>query len=97
MYVLTFRRFPNHRVLSYEDGLENLNGKDHLGELGADWRMSLVLKCILNSVGGCERDLSGSGEGPVLGTWKHGTEPSRSKQDGEFHDYLSDYLPSRRP
>jgi hypothetical protein len=39
-------------------------------------------------VGRCELDSSGSGEGPVTGSYEQGNEPSVSIKGGEFLDEL---------
>jgi hypothetical protein len=36
-------------------------------------------------------DMSGSGQGPVVGPYEHGNEPSGSITGGEFLDHLSDF------
>jgi hypothetical protein len=37
-------------------------------------------------VGRCGLDSSGSGQGPVVGSWEHDNEPSGSIKGGEFFD-----------
>jgi hypothetical protein len=39
----------------------------------------------------CGLDSSGSGEGPVTGSFQHGDETSVSLEGWEFRDELSDY------
>jgi hypothetical protein len=42
-------------------------------------------------VGRCGLDSSGSGQGPVAGSFEHGNEPLVSTKGREFLDLLSDY------
>jgi hypothetical protein len=39
---------------------------------------------------GCELDSSGSGQGPVVGSCEHDSEPSGSVKGGEFLNWVSD-------
>jgi hypothetical protein len=39
----------------------------------------------------CGLDSSASGQGPVIGSCKHGKEPSGSIKGGKFIDQLNDY------
>jgi hypothetical protein len=69
-----------------ECGQKNLNGREHLEDVGVDGR---ILEWILGKYGGmCVLDSSGSGYGPVVGCCEHGNEPSGSIRGGggEFLD-----------
>jgi len=59
---------------------DNLKGRDHSEDLGVDERISG------EGVGGCGLDSSGSGQGPMAGSWEHGNELLGSTEDGEFLD-----------
>jgi hypothetical protein len=55
---------------------ENLNGRDHLKDLGT-YRI-IILKWILrNRVRSCRLDSCGSEQGMMVGSCEHGNEPSR--------------------
>jgi len=47
----------------------------------------MILKCV----SGCELDSSASGQGPAMGSWKHGKEPSGSIQGEGLVDELNVY------
>jgi hypothetical protein len=62
---------------------ENLNGRDHLEDVGVDGRI------ILDGSKGdrvrrCGLDLSGLGYGPVASCYEHGNVPSGSMKGGKF-------------
>jgi hypothetical protein len=42
-------------------------------------------------VGSCGLDSSGLGEGPLVGSCEHGTEPLGFIKGGEFLGYMSNY------
>jgi hypothetical protein len=41
-------------------------------------------------MGRCELDSSGSGQGPMVGSFEHSNEPSGSIKGREFPDWLND-------
>jgi len=44
--------------------LENLQGRDHMGDVGIDGR--ILLKCMVkNTMWGCKLDSTGSGQSPM--------------------------------
>jgi hypothetical protein len=45
---------------------------------------SVILKWVLNNVRSCILDLSGLGQGPVVGCCEHRNEPSGSTIGGEL-------------
>lgn len=49
----------------------------------------ILLKWVLNNVRNYVLDLSGLGQGPVVGCCEHGNEPSGSTKGGEFFNWLS--------
>jgi hypothetical protein len=62
-----------------------MKGGDHLENLNVNQK--IILKWILeNKMGSYELDSSGSGQGPVVRSCKHGNEPSISIKNGQFLD-----------
>jgi hypothetical protein len=63
--------------------LESMKGRDNSENLGVD-RRSILNGFLGNRVRGDELDSSGSRQGPVVCSCKHGHEPSCSIKGGEF-------------
>jgi hypothetical protein len=69
--------------------LENLSGRDHVEDLGIDWKV--ILEGILGKLGGRVWTVFVSEEGPVMGPCEHSNEPLVSIKCRVFHYYLSEY------
>jgi hypothetical protein len=62
--------------------LESLKGTDHSKDLGIDER--IILKWIFKKVWGCRLESSGSEPGTVMGSCRHGNDPSVSLKLSNF-------------
>jgi hypothetical protein len=86
----------HHRCFSicfkifHQEGLE-LNGTHQLPVYVDDVTILSEDVTAVNRVGICGLDASGSGWGPVAGSFEHGKAPSVSIKAGKFLDYFSDY------
>jgi hypothetical protein len=72
-----------------KDLVKNLEGKNHLQDLGTHRR--IISNDLSNSVLGCGIDSSGSGQSSVADSSEHGNEHSCSNRSKEILDHLSNY------
>jgi hypothetical protein len=75
----------------YKFWLENMNGRDHLEDVGVDGK--ILLEFILGEW--CGLYSSGSGQGLVAGRCEHCNKPLGSIKGGEFLDRVTVSFPRR--